>query len=421
MRLAIDGGPPVWTSAWPEWPKAQRNLITDITETLESGRWAVSGQWTGAEPVDLRLGRKFAEYCGAKYGLPVDHGSSALMISLLSTGVRPGDEVILPGLSWVATASAIARIGAIPVLADVEQENLCISSSAVVQAITDRTRAVVVVHLYSTMADMDALEEICQRHNILLIEDCAQAYGARWNDRPAGSIGIAGAFSTQQGKALTSGEGGLFVTSSDEVYKRAEMYRGDGRAYPSDPPAVGYPALSEHDEVQGWNMHLSEIQATILLNGLSNLEEMDNKRRAAASFLDGELRTRLSEFFQPVIPYPQNRVRGYYHYVIKLRQSAWSGIDIEAVCKALSAELGMQSHATYIPLNQNPLLDPQRLWGNHDQWDLSRFELPNSESVRNSSILLHHSVLLADDDALNSIIVALHKIAVCQDRLRECA
>lgn len=418
MALAMNGGAAVMRGQWPQWPRVSESVLRSATEALVSGRWAVSGDWNGRQPLDRELGRRFAAYSGTNYCVPVDHGSSALVLALLSTGVKPGDEVIVPGLTWVATASAVARIGAVPVLVDIDRETLCISVEAVVRAITPRTRAVIAVHLYSAMADVERLERICAEHGIVFLEDCAQAYGAQWDGRPAGSFGRAAAFSTQQGKALTSGEGGLFVTSDDEVRDRAEMYRGDGRRYMSASPQNSRSQLVEFAEVQGWNMHLSEVQAAILLDGVAELPQLDEKRRSAAAYLDRAMEASLAEWFAPVRAHEKNAVRGYYHYALRLRLDAWGGIPVAQICEALSAELGLFSHVTYPPLSHHPLLDPRRLWGDAERWDLTRFPLPVAELAQRSTILIHHSALLADEDELDSIPEALRKLVDHQGELR---
>ena len=416
--LVVDGGTPVWDGAWPAWPRVTDTLSASVDKALRSGRWAVSGEWTGEEPLDRRLADRFARYAGTDYCLPVDHGSSALVLGLLASEVRPGDEVIVPGMTWVATASAVARLGARPVLVDVDPGSMCLDPEAVADAITPRTRAVVAVHLYSAMADMDRLRALCVQHELGLIEDCAQAYGARWRGRPAGSWGDVGAFSTQQGKALTSGEGGLFVTSRPDLYELAEMYRGDGRRYAVPPPPLGRPALREYDRVQGWNMHLSELQAAVLLDALVDLVPLDERRRRAAELLDSRIAAESGEQVELVTPYPHNDARGYYHYVLRLKPGQWEGVDVRTVCAALSAELGLYAHITYPPLNAHPLYDPRRMASlgrvPTAALDPGQYALPVAEALSRRTVLVHHSALLADPPALEALVDAVVK--VCRNR-----
>jgi dTDP-4-amino-4,6-dideoxygalactose transaminase len=289
------------------------------------------------------------------------------------------------------------------VLVDIDPRTLCLDPQAVAAAVTPATVAIIAVHLYSSMADMDALQDLAARHGLALIEDAAQAYGATWRGRGAGSIGIAGAFSAQQGKTLTSGEGGLLVTSDLQVRERVEMLRGDGRRYGQGPHVLGRPDLVEASDVQGWNMHMTEFQASLLLDGLERLDEQNRRRAAAAEFLDAAL-TEPGDL-EPVIPHPQNDQRAYYHYVIRLREGSFAGRSAAVVGDALSEELGYWIHTPYQPLNQHPLYDHRRLPGLVEQghgptFDPTRFHLPISRREADRALVLHHSMLLGTEDHL---------------------
>ncbi len=411
--LARDGGTPVWTGGWPAWPQPGPGAERRLLDTLHSDRWAVSGPWTGRPPLETRLAAEFAAFTGARWCLPVDHGSSALITALHAIGVRPGDEVIVPGLTWVASASAVARAGAVPVLVDIDPRTLCLDPQAVADAVTPATAAIIAVHLYSAMSDMDALRELADLHGLALIEDAAQAYGATWRGRGAGSLGIAGAFSAQQGKTLTSGEGGLFVTSDPHVRERAEMLRGDGRRYARGPHTLGRPDLEEADVVQGWNMHLSEFQSALLLDGLERLPGQNRQRAVAAGLLD-ELLTEHGDLL-PIDPYPGNDQRAYYHYVIRLRDGAFAGHDAATVAEALSAELGYWIHPPYQPLDAHPLYDPRRLPGTSEggraaAFDPARFHLPAAHREARRALVLHHPMLLGSEQQLHAVAEAFDKV-----------
>jgi dTDP-4-amino-4,6-dideoxygalactose transaminase len=292
------------------------------------------------------------------------------------------------------------------VLVDIDPRTMCMDTAAVEEAITPATTAILVVHLYSAMADMDALRDIADRHGLPIIEDAAQAYGAEWAGVRAGSLGTVGAFSAQQGKTLTSGEGGLFVTSDPALRDTAELLRGDGRRYAGEPPPLGAPHLVEETKVQGWNMHLSEFQAAILLDGLTRLPEQNRRRAVAAAQLDAAL---AGDALEPIQPYERNHVRAYYHYAIRLRDG-FGGHSVGAVCRALSAELGFWIHPPYPPLNAHPLFDPRRLPGHSDAVDPGRFQLKNAERESRRAVLLHHPMLLGSEDHLAAIVAAFAKI-----------
>lgn len=421
--LAMAGGRPVWSKGWPPWPQADVGAVDGLIGIARGARWAVSGSWTGRPPIELELSRRFAEFVGADWCIPVDHGSSGLLSCMTALGIGPGDEVIVPGLAWVACASAVVRAGAVPVLVDIDSRTLCMDPDAVAAAIGPSTAAVLVVHLYSAMADMTALSDLAARHGLALIEDSAQAYGATWRGAAAGSLGVAGSFSTQQGKTLTSGEGGLVVTSDRELRNKIEMLRGDGRMYRTSELVIGRPDLEERADVQGWNMHLSEFQAALLLDGLDRLNEQNNRRAAMAAALDKALVS--MDDLEPIEPYRDNDRRAYYHYAIRLKDSAFGGASARVVCEALSAELGYWIHEPYRPLNSHPLYDPRRLplaagLGNVSAWNPGQYDLPvaHRESVR--TILLHHPMLLGDDQHLNAIVEAFDKVREHARELPRC-
>lgn len=418
-KLALHGGASVKDQAWPQWPQWDDTTLHTVSETLRGGRWAVSGHWAGSPPLDIVLAKRFADFTGARWCVPVDHGTNALLAALCGLGIGVGDEVIVPGLTWVATASVVARVGAVPVLVDVDPATLCMAPQAVEAAITPDTAAIIAVHLYSAMADMSTLGKIARRHGLAVIEDASQAYGATWKGQGAGSLGVAGAFSAQQGKGLTAGEGGLFVTSDPQLHELAEMLRGDGRRYTSAAPTPGRPDLVESATVQGWNMHLSEVQSALLLDGLRRLPDQTRRRADAGQTLDTELAGQGD--LEPIRPYPGNDLRSYYHYAIRLRHDAFAGRTAAVVCEALSAELGCWIHTSYPPLNDHPLYDPRRLGSVHPdlskRLDPSRFHLPVARYESGRTILLHHSMLLGNRAHLDAIVRAFDKVRRLADTL----
>lgn len=397
-RLAIKGGTPVYAGAWPVWPQHGPDALARIAQVLDSGRWAISGTWTGTRTLEREFAEAWARYVGTEYCTPVDHGSSALVAAFAALGVGAGDEVIVPGLTWVACASSVLRVGAVPVLVDIDPHSLCIDPRAVEAAITPKTRAILVVHLYSAMADMDALRDIARRHGLGLVEDAAQAHGAVWNGRRAGSLGDVGTFSMQQGKTLTAGEGGAAVTSDPRLHRRIEQLRSDGRMFAAAAPAIGHPELDEIGEIQGFNFCISEVQAALLLDGLERLEEQTRTRAANADRLTGALAA--FPELMPVVPYPQNSGRAYYHYAIRLRDDAFGGRPIEEVCAALEAELGAWVHAPYQPLDAHPLYRASE----------ARFALVNARHASRHTILFHHPMLLGGAREIDAIVEALDKV-----------
>ncbi|GAA3200138.1 DegT/DnrJ/EryC1/StrS family aminotransferase [Nonomuraea roseoviolacea] len=216
MTLALHGGTPVRTAPWPSWPPpldaAQRELVGKV---LESGRW---GATQGGGVTD-DLAAAFAAASAAPYAVAVGNATLGLFAALRGLGVGPGDEVVVPAYTFVASATAVLLAGAVPVIADVDPADLHLSPDAVRAALTGRTAAVMPVHLAGGPADMDPLNALAARHGLAVVEDAAQAHGAEYRGRPVGGLGHAGVYSFQASKAMTAGEGGMIVCRDEAAYE----------------------------------------------------------------------------------------------------------------------------------------------------------------------------------------------------------
>ncbi|MGO7804515.1 DegT/DnrJ/EryC1/StrS family aminotransferase [Rhizobium ruizarguesonis] len=247
--------------------KAQYQSIKSEIDAAVLGVLA-SGQYILGEEV-ARLEQEFADYCNVKHAIAVNTGTSALHLSLLAAGVGPGDEVITVPFTFVATVSAICYAGARPVFVDVEPVTLTMDPSQLEAKITPRTKAIVPVHLYGQMADMDAIKAIADHHGIAVIEDACQAHGAQYKGARAGSIGTSGCFSFYPGKNLGAcGEGGMVVTNSDDQAKTMRMLRDWGQEQ------------RYHHLLKGFNYRMDAIQGAILRIKLRHLEAWTEARRA---------------------------------------------------------------------------------------------------------------------------------------------
>ncbi|MGO8548081.1 DegT/DnrJ/EryC1/StrS family aminotransferase [Rhizobium ruizarguesonis] len=247
--------------------KAQYQSIKSEIDAAVLGVLA-SGQYILGEEV-ARLEQEFADYCNVKHAIAVNTGTSALHLSLLAAGVGPGDEVITVPFTFVATVSAICYAGARPVFVDVEPVTLTMDPAQLEAKITPRTKAIVPVHLYGQMADMDAIKAIADRHGIAVIEDACQAHGAQYKGARAGSIGTSGCFSFYPGKNLGAcGEGGIVVTNSDDQAKTMRMLRDWGQEQ------------RYHHLLKGFNYRMDAIQGAILRIKLRHLEGWTEARRA---------------------------------------------------------------------------------------------------------------------------------------------
>jgi dTDP-4-amino-4,6-dideoxygalactose transaminase len=266
-RLAIDGGErAVKTPLPPMFPGGMRIGIEEeraVLNVLRSKRlFRYYGPAPGPSQTDL-FEQEFAAHMGAAYALAVSSGTAALMCAMASLGIGPGDEVIVPAYTWIATASAAVALGAVPVIAEID-ESLTLDPADVECHINSHTRAIVAVHMRGSPCQMDALTEIAHRRGVALIEDVAQAAGASFHDKRLGTWGNVGAFSLQFNKIMTSGEGGVLLTNNHALYKRAIMYHD---------VVGGYRHHIPPDEIlPGVNFRMSELQAAVALAQLGKLE-----------------------------------------------------------------------------------------------------------------------------------------------------
>lgn len=411
-ELALLGGKSIRSNSWPKWPRADIGTERYLLDVLHSGRWAISGMNNGKDLYERQFSDAFARYEGVNYCVPVCNGSASLVIALQALGVDYGSEVLVPGLVWVACASTVARIGAIPILVDIEPETLCMSVQAAREAITERTKAIMLVHLYCGMGDLDAFMGLSNETRLPILEDCSQAHGGSWNGKRVGSFGSIGAFSTQDSKMLTSGEGGITVTDDYDLYSKLQQFRGDGRSYRSGHVEMGHPHLEEVGAVQGHNYCMSEFQAAILLDRLSHLDEENRIRESNAEYLQKQL-AEIGDI-TPVRRLPQVTTATYYHFCVRLNREAFCGLDIEIIRQALMAELNIYMEPVDDPLNKNPIYNPlrsNRTSPEHRQaLNPSRFELPNARKAREECLTFPHFALLGDKKDMDDIASAFGKV-----------
>ncbi|MCX7669724.1 MAG: DegT/DnrJ/EryC1/StrS family aminotransferase, partial [Anaerolineae bacterium] len=282
-KLAIFGGTPIRSakSTWASWPISTAADARRVASLTRTNRWSFDG------PIEWEFARKFTKYQGARYGLCCANGTVGIQMALEALGIGAYDEVIVPGMTWQATASAVADVNGIPILADVEPDTWNLDLAAVEAAITRKTRAIIIVHLYGCVADLDKLVKLCKKHRIFLIEDCAHQHGTFWKGKGVGSIGDASSWSFQESKVLSSGEGGFNMCRDKEVFYRLYSLRNCGRPYPADPPVFGLDKpVGMETTLQSGNYRLTEWQAALLLGGLERLDKQVKLRDANAIHLN---------------------------------------------------------------------------------------------------------------------------------------
>lgn len=411
-KLAILGGKPVRRKPWPKWPKSDRQTEQRVKEVLRSGRWAISGFNNGQELYEKEFAKEFASYHNSKYCVPTDHGTSALTIALEAIGVGFGDEVLVPGLTWVACASAVAGIGAIPVLVDIEADTTCMSLTDAARKITSRTKAILLVHSYCAVADIRGFTLLSENSGVPIIEDCSQAHGSKWNGKRVGTFGIMGVFSMQETKVLSCGEGGAVITNEKTYYERLQQLRADSRIYVSEPINTGMPELQDFGSIQGRNYCLSEIHSAILMEKLKVFDKENQAREEMGEYLRDQLES---------IPGVNTLTRHkevdnltYYHFCLRFNLDVFENVNIEVIRLALIEELGLYVERLDKPLNNNSLYNPLRSPRTSDQnrnhLDPKRFSLAVAERAYSQCLLLHHRVLLGKRSDVKDIVTAIAKI-----------
>lgn len=284
-KLAIEGGTPARTAPEPpmypgamEVSEEERRAVCEVLEDKVLFRYHDREKSRVAE-----FERRFAEHFGVEYVLAVNSGTSALISALVAAGIGPGDEVIIPGYTFVATPAAVIAAKAIPVIAEVD-DSLTLDPADFERKITSHTRAVIPVHMRGAPSDMDRIMEIARRHGIKVIEDSAQAIGASYRGKRLGTFGDAGCFSLQMSKVITSGEGGVVATNDPDLYDKARMYHDAAiRFWDQDTSMAAFP---------GVNFRMSEVTGALVLVQLSRLEGILERMRANKSRIKSQIEPR---------------------------------------------------------------------------------------------------------------------------------
>ncbi len=407
-QLAINGGNKACEHTWPTWPiwdDLERKALNDV---LESGNW-----WYGEKVRQFE--QAFADFQGAKFGVTACNGTVALEVALLGLGIGAGDEVIVPPYSFVATASAVLRVNAIPIFADIHPETLCIDPVDVEAKITDKTKAVMPVHALGYVADMDALGELAEKHKLFIIEDACHSWGSQWKSKGTGALGNCGVFSFQHSKNITSAEGGIILTDDEDLADRCRSYtncgRGKGKSW------------YEH-YLLGSNLRLTEFQAAILLGQLTRLEDQTLKRQSNAAILNEALQG-LPGIAVPADE-PRMTRRSYHRYVFRVKPDEL-GVPPERFIEALAAE-GVPAGPGYpIPLYKNPLFQksgegpafcPTSCPYYGRKIDYTTVCCPVCEAVCCDTVWLSHTMLLADERAIRDVASAIKKVCENAGELR---
>lgn len=392
-HLALKGGDKTCAHAWPRWPVWGTEEREALLGVLESGQW-----WYGEKVREFEA--RFAEFQGARYGVTCTSGTTALETILFALGIGSGDEVIVPPYTFMATASAVLRVGAIPVFADIQPDTLCIDPVAVVQKVTTRTKAIIPVHLAGYVADMDRLGEIARSHSLFVVEDACHAWGSQWHGKGVGALGHGGVFSFQASKNITSAEGGIILTDDETLTDLCRSFTNCGRRKDK--------AWYQHFIVSS-NLRITEFQAAMLLAQLSRLEAQTRRRQVSAKILDDGLR----EIPGIVVLRDDPRMtrRAYHFYPFRLDTSSL-GVSRDRFVEALVAE-GVPASIGYpYPLYKNPLFE------HGDDYNSESTRCPVCEEVCADAVWISHPILLADAEVIQTVVDAVRKVCQYREELR---
>ncbi len=397
-KLAIDGGPRVREAPFPPWPALGEEDIAAVADVLRSGRLT---QLTGGSVAAFE--EAFAAWNGSRHCVAMSSGTSAIHTVLAALDIGPGDEVIVPAHTFIASATPVLHQRATPVFADIDERTYCISPRSVAERITPRTKAIIAVHLNGHPADMDALLALASAtggRGIAVIEDAAQAHGALYKGRKVGTIGLAGCFSFWEDKIMTTGgEGGCAVTDGDALAERMRRTRhhGEGPA-PGDPSRRPFGApqgeRSYYHLELGYNYRMTSMQAATGLVQLRRLDEYLEARRCHAAYLSERLGG--IDVIEP--PFVADyAVHSYYKYICRLRPE--TGIDIRRFVQAVAAEGVPISRRYPTPLPQQPVF---REAGFGEP-------CPVAERLAGElfTLLVHPTVTAAD---LDDVVAAIRKV-----------
>ena len=398
-QLAIHGGPPSKTKPFPLWPIYDDLERQALNEVLESRNW-----WRTPGSKTVEFEQKFASFHQAKHGIAITNGTHAIEVALAALGVGPGDEVIVPNATFVATASAVLFAGALPVMVDVTSDSYCIDPELAEAAITDRTKAIIAVHLGGRPADLDQLVALAEKYGLALLEDSAHAHGSEWRGRKVGAFGLGGTFSFQASKTITAGEGGLLLTNDDEFERLARSTHDCGRM----PGEWFYSHF-----IYGSNYRLSEWQGAILGAQLTRLDEQTARR-----FQNGRRLDSLLSQIPGISPQAQDeRItrNGHYAYIFHFDRRAFSGISPQRFTDALQAE-GIPLQPPYPPLHQLDVFASgayrQRLGSEQAAQAHDFLRQPFSNSIRQAdeTVWITQNALLGDEEDMRETAAAIRKI-----------
>jgi dTDP-4-amino-4,6-dideoxygalactose transaminase len=417
-KLAILGGTPTRTQPYPAWPVHDERDVAAVTTIVKSGRW---GGHPFPGPQTAEFAHRFAEMQGGGYAVPMANGTVTMEVAVRAANIGWGDEVIVPAYTFQATAAAPMAAGAIPTIVDVDPETYCIDPEQVEAAITPQTKAIIPVHLGAQMADMDAIMEIAERHDLIVIEDAAHAHGARWRGRGAGTIGHFGSFSLQSSKIMTTGEGGVLLCRTPELAARAAGIIDCGRAHTVAAPHHEIESPGEGMFTMGANYRMTELQAALGIVALQRFPEQMKEREEMAAYLEEGLNG--VPGIRLLRRDPRHTVRSFYRYVFAVRPEVF-GTTHDVVCYALAAE-GIPCWEGYEAMHHYSLFQPHISKlpvpsAFPERFAFDEMRLPHAErACEDEAVWLDECIFRAGRQGVDDAVAAIRKIQTHAGELAE--
>jgi dTDP-4-amino-4,6-dideoxygalactose transaminase len=402
-KPAIIGGAKLRTKPWPEWPVWDSAAEKGITDMLRSGRW-----WRGNGENVIEFEKKYAELMGTERCLATASGTTALMVALQALGVEAGDEVLVSPYTFIATYNVILYAKALPVFVDSDPETFLIDPARIEGRITDRTTAIIPVHIYGLPVDMDSVNAVASKKGLKVVEDACQAWLGEYKGKKVGTLGDAGCFSFQNSKNLPSGEGGAIISHNNELLDRCNSIHNCGRPFGSVKRSSAYP-------LNGGNFRMQQIQALILLSQMNRIKKDADIRLTNALYLDKKLAE-----IPGIIPYklaPGAERSAYHFYPFRYNKEKFNNIPKETFIRALNAD-GIPASNGYGPQNKEPMLAQilnsrgyRRLFPESrlKQWHEENI-LPGNDKLCSEAVTFYQSILLGSKSDMDDIVNAITRI-----------
>lgn len=415
-QAALLGGTPAVTAQLPPWPLVDAEALAEITRVITEETLCP----VGAEGTQGEFERSFAAMHGRKYGLAVNGGTAALMLALHGAGVEPGDEVVVSPFTWGASVSCVLQNFAIPIFADIDENTFTLDPDSIEKRITPRTKAIVVVHIFGFPADMTRIMEVANKHNLAVIEDCAQAHGAKHAGKLVGSWGTVGAFSLQASKNLTGGEGGILICDDREVYERAmSMGTHPQRLYAE----LELPEYREKIDSLAFNYRMHSMAAALANTQLKYLEEWTLAR--------GRNAQRLYEAVRDIpyvnVPDPLLETDRHAYYNIPFTYNTDEiPLRRDEFVEALKAEGVGAGVYVRVPLYLRPRFQNHDYFGKGYPWALSpepieyrKGDCPTAELMAKFEFQVSGNFYVDSPELMDQIAAAIRKVGECAPELRK--